>query len=88
MPGDAVFYQGRGCDNCRRTGYLGRMCITEILEIDDTIRDLLLAGKSSGEIKEHARKHNSMDTLFEDAMKKCLAGQTTLEEVLRVTSQE
>ncbi len=83
-----VFYHGKGCEACRQTGYHGRMCVTEVLEVDDQIRELLLNGKSSDEIKEFARKNKGMSVLFEDAMSKCLSGQTTLEEVLRITSGE
>ncbi len=83
-----VLYKGEGCDMCRNTGYLGRMCVTEVLDIDDEIRNLLLRGKSSDEIKEYARKHKGMTTLWEDAMSKCMAGLTTLEEVMRVTADE
>ena len=41
----AIFYEGRGCDRCRGTGYLGRVGVTEILQIDDTIREMLLKEK-------------------------------------------
>lgn len=81
-----VFYHGKGCDACRQMGYLGRMSVTEVLEIDDQVRELLLLGHSSDQIKEFARTKKGMVTLFEDAMHKCAAGQTTLEEVLRITS--
>lgn len=81
-----VFYHGKGCEACRQTGYLGRMSVTEVLEIDDQIRELLLLGHSSDQIKEFARAKKGMVTLFEDAMHKCATGQTTLEEVLRITS--
>lgn len=83
-----VFYHGKGCEECRKTGYKGRMCVTEVLDIDDQIRELLLHGKSSDEIKEYARSNKGLSTLFEDAITKCLSGQTTLEEVLRITSGE
>ena len=46
-----VFYAGKGCKGCLNTGYRGRMGITEVLEIDDTVRDMLLNGKSSADIK-------------------------------------
>ncbi len=82
------FYQGKGCDKCRQTGYKGRMGITEILDIDDTIRAMLIKGESSDAIKEYARKNKDMDILWEDAMAKCVAGETSLEEVLRVTANE
>lgn len=83
-----VFYHGKGCEACRETGYLGRTCITEVLEIDDHVRDLLLQGKSSDQIKQYARDRKGMNTLWEDAIQKCLSGVITLEEVLRVTSGE
>jgi type IV pilus assembly protein PilB len=83
-----VFYQGKGCEFCRRTGYMGRLCITEVLEIDDDIRNLLLNGKSSDDIKEFARQKKGMLTLWEDAMQKCVDGITTLEEVMRITASE
>ncbi|MBP9855408.1 MAG: Flp pilus assembly complex ATPase component TadA [Candidatus Omnitrophica bacterium] len=82
------FYKGKGCDKCRQLGYQGRMGITELLEVDDDIRLLLLKGKSSDDIKDFARKNKEMRTLFEDAMEKCVAGQTTLDEVLRITSSD
>lgn len=85
---DTKFYGGKGCDKCRRLGYQGRMGITELLEVDDDVRTLLLKGESSDVIKEFARKNKDMRTLFEDAMDKCLNGHTTLDEVLRITSSD
>jgi len=83
-----IFYAGKGCKNCLNTGYRGRLGITEVLEIDDMVRDMLLNGKSSGDIKKYAQDKKGMETLWEDAMEKCVAGLTTLEEVLRVTTSE
>ncbi|HBO97613.1 MAG TPA: type II secretion system protein GspE [Candidatus Omnitrophica bacterium] len=83
-----VFYTGKGCKGCLNTGYRGRLGITEVLEIDDTIRDMLLGGKSSGDIKKYSQDKKGMETLWEDAMEKCVSGLTTLEEVLRVTTSE
>lgn len=87
-PADATFYLGKGCDACRQTGYQGRMGITELLEVDDDIRTLLLRGESSDTIKDFARKERGMRTLFEDAMDKCMNGHTSLDEVLRVTASD
>ena len=84
----SVFYHGKGCDACRQTGYRGRMGILETMMIDDTIRDMLIRGASSYEIKQHAIKENHMTTLWEDALSKFTQGLTTLEEVLRVSSAE
>ncbi|MBI5415791.1 MAG: type II/IV secretion system protein, partial [Candidatus Omnitrophica bacterium] len=83
-----VFYAGKGCKACHNTGYRGRLGITEVLDIDDTVREMLLDGKSSDEIKRYAREKKGMATLWEDAMEKCVCGLTSLEEVLRVTTSE
>ena len=64
------------------------MGITELLEIDDNIRDMLIEGESSEHIKEYACKENGMLTLWDDAMAKCVAGLTPLEEVLRIASKD
>ncbi|MCD4781493.1 MAG: GspE/PulE family protein [Candidatus Omnitrophica bacterium] len=84
----AVFYYGKGCEMCRQTGYLGRTSITEVLVVDDPIREMLLKGESSDAIKMYARKTNGMDTLWDDVWDKAYAGVTSLEEVLRVTSKD
>ncbi|MBZ0167806.1 MAG: GspE/PulE family protein, partial [Candidatus Omnitrophica bacterium] len=86
VPAGSTFYVGKGCDHCRQTGFQGRMGITELLEVDDDVRLLLLRGESSDTIKDYARKEKGMRTLFEDAMEKCLIGMTSLDEVLRVTA--
>ncbi len=83
-----VFYHGKGCENCRQTGYRGRMGILEILMVDDTVRDMLIRGVATHEIKNYAIKEGGMVTLWEDALQKFSSGMTTLEEVLRVTSAE
>jgi type IV pilus assembly protein PilB len=88
LPEGVTFCHGKGCEACLQTGYLGRVGITEVLEIDDTIRDMLIEGKSSDDIKQYARKDQGMVTLWDDAMAKCVAGLTSLEEVLRVTTNE
>jgi len=88
IPTGTVFYKGKGCEACHDTGYQGRTAITEILDVSDTIRERLLQGKSSDEIKKFAREEEGMETLFEDAMFKCIDGVITMEEVLRVTTSE
>ncbi|MCA9408488.1 MAG: Flp pilus assembly complex ATPase component TadA, partial [Candidatus Omnitrophica bacterium] len=51
---DVVFYKGKGCDACKKTGYAGRLSVTEVLEVDDEIRKMLISGASSNEIKKYA----------------------------------
>jgi type IV pilus assembly protein PilB len=87
MPG-TIFYEGKGCESCRFTGFLGRLGITEILEMDDPIREMLLKGKSSDDIKNYAIEHKGMKVLYDDIVDRLMEGQTTVAEVFRVTSDE
>ncbi len=82
------FYEGKGCERCRHTGYHGRFGMTEILVMDDTIREMLLQGKSSDDIKEYAREANGMKLLWDDALLRLAEGQTTVAEVFRIASEE
>ena len=88
LPKGVIFYHGKGCASCEETGYSGRMGITELLEIDDIIRDMLINGRSSDDIKKYACKENGMLTLWDDAVAKCAAGQMPLEEALRIASKD
>jgi len=76
--------EGRGCHDCRGTGYLGRSGIFEILAIDEAVKHLIVEGKDAPEIKREAVK-NGMRTLRQSALRKLAEGQTTFEEVVRVT---
>jgi len=77
-------YEGKGCKNCRLTGYRGRTGIYEILPMSGTIREMILVRASSQEIKKKAISLG-MRTLRQDGLKKAASGRTTLAEVLRVT---
>ncbi|MFN9967251.1 MAG: type II secretion system ATPase GspE [Lysobacteraceae bacterium] len=68
------------------TGYLGRTTIMEFLVVDDAIRKLVMQHATSAEIEREARARG-MRTMYEDGLAKALAGQTTIEEVLRVTEE-
>ena len=76
-----------GCEECRGTGYAGRTGIYEILLISDTLRQMIVDRKSAAEIKENALQ-NGMHTLRMDGFRKALDGVTTLEEVIRVASED
>ena len=76
-----------GCEDCRGTGYSGRTGIYEILVVTDPIRQMVVDRQSSADIKVHALEHG-MHTLRMDGWRKVLAGTTTLEEVIRVTSED
>lgn len=78
------FYKGSGCDSCIQTGYMGRTGILELLVIDDDIKELTTKRAGSHVIKQVAVE-KGMSTLREDGLRKALAGETTLEEICRVT---
>ncbi|MDE2008588.1 MAG: Flp pilus assembly complex ATPase component TadA [Candidatus Omnitrophica bacterium] len=84
----AVLYEGKGCEHCRGTGYKGRVGVTEILLIDDQIRNMLLKRSTSAEIARYAQRNQGMKLLFDDVVDKMLAGETSLAEVFRIASEE
>jgi len=77
--------KGRGCFECRGTGYLGRTGIFEVLAITDLIKQLILEGADGPKIKREAVTHG-MRTLRQSALRKLAEGVTTYEEVMRATS--
>ena len=84
---DVVLYRGTGCPACRNTGYLGRIAIQEIIVVTEQIRQLIMKSAPMKEI-EDAAKTTGYRTMREDGLKKALLGQTSLEEVLRITRSE
>jgi type IV pilus assembly protein PilB len=84
MLANRQFYAGRGCDNCAKTGYRGRLGIFEILEITESIRELIAAGEPSAVIRERAIQQG-MRTLREDGLRSIFTGATSVEEVIRYT---
>jgi general secretion pathway protein E len=80
-------YRGKGCDECRGTGYRGRTGIYELFPITEDVRSLVLRRASSREIRRHAIEAG-MTTLRMDGWLKALEGVTTVEEVLRVTQED
>ena len=87
-PREATFYKAVGCRNCNQTGYRGRMGIIEVFQVDERVRELIVSRAQSWEIKDHATKHLGMRPLREDGFVKAALGQTTLEEVIAVTTEE
>ena len=81
------FYHGRGCSHCSSTGYLGRMGVLETLTIDDTIRDMIIKKVSTSDIEKYAISKGMM-ALRDSALEIFASGLTTLEEVLRITTEE
>lgn len=83
----AKLYRAIGCNDCLNTGYSGRSGIYEILVIDDEIRNLTMTTADSTTIKKKAVE-NGMSTLRMDGTEKVLKGQTSMDEILRVTEED
>jgi type II secretory ATPase GspE/PulE/Tfp pilus assembly ATPase PilB-like protein len=81
---EGVFYNGKGCEECRNTGYRGRIGIFELLSITPELKELILQKRSNAELKSTAQR--GMMTMHQDALQKASAGITSLEEILRVSS--
>jgi general secretion pathway protein E len=87
-PGSAVtLYRGAGCAACSQTGYRGRTGIFELMVLDDDIRRLIGGKADSTAIKQTAIA-KGMVTLKQEGAERVIQGQTTLEEVMRITQQE
>jgi general secretion pathway protein E len=83
----AKLFRGRGCAECRGTGYRGRTGIYELFEISEEVRSLTLRRVSTREIRRHAIE-SGMITLRLDGWAKAQEGVTTVDEVLRVTQED
>ncbi|NGZ99078.1 MAG: pilus assembly protein PilB [Nitrospira sp. WS110] len=84
---DSPLYEGKGCPQCHGTGYRGRQCITEFLDLTDEIKEMIHAERPLSEIRYRAVT-DGMITLRQSALKKMLNGETSLREVNRVTFSE
>ena len=86
-PGEYSFTRGKGCSRCDQTGYRGRTAITELLVVDDKMRDTILKRSATGQLAKQALK-SGMKTLKQDGLGKVSRGITTLEEISRVSVSE
>ncbi|HCF58797.1 MAG TPA: type II secretion system protein E, partial [Myxococcales bacterium] len=84
LPQGCSFRRGEGCPKCRNTGFSGRTGIFEMLDVDDSIRNLVVGGGGGREVFAAARQRG-MRTLRESGVLKLAMGVTTIDEVLRVT---
>ncbi|MFA5393504.1 MAG: ATPase, T2SS/T4P/T4SS family [Candidatus Ratteibacteria bacterium] len=87
IPQKQIFYAGKRCEKCHNTGYYGRVAIGEVLLMDNEIKELAIRRASSDEIKEKAVSRG-MVTLRDNAIINLKLGITTLEEVMRVTTEK
>jgi len=83
-PGDPPLLHGRGCEHCRGTGYRGRKAVSELLCLDEELRDLIASRAPMGRIREAARQRG-MRSLREAAVELVRKGESTPEELERVT---
>lgn len=81
---DQEFFEGSGCLECSGTGFFGRMAISELLNLSDRIRELILDRRPASEIRRAAQEEGMM-FLRESALQKVLDGVTTLREINKVT---
>jgi type IV pilus assembly protein PilB len=79
----AAFSKGQGCSHCRHTGYRRRVAAFEVLVLNDPVRDGLIEGKTSHQIRRICKETTGLVTLFEDGFHKAALGITTVEEILR-----
>ncbi len=85
--GSVKLKRGKGCEKCRGTGYLGRLAVFEVMPFTEKIREMALAGQEAKTLKKAARSEG-MSTLRENALRIMLRGETTYQEVLRVTAED
>ncbi len=87
FPEGTIFYKGRGCDACRGSGYRGRTAIYEICELSEGLRRLIV-NKATGTVLKERAAQDGMLTLRQDGWRRVLRGQTTVEEVIRITQAD
>ena len=87
VPAGQKFFRSVGCDACNHTGYRGRTAIHELLDMSDTIREMIIERRPGSEIRRQAEKEG-LSSLRESAVKKVFNGVSTLHEINRVTFVE
>jgi type IV pilus assembly protein PilB len=86
-PDELQLYEAKGCPACNDTGYKGRVGLYEVMEVSQTLREMIVDRASNNEIKAQAAKEGML-TLREDGIYKFKEGRTSLEEVLRETAKQ
>jgi type IV pilus assembly protein PilB len=83
---ELTFYKGAGCDKCGHSGYRGRRGIYEVMEVSTSIQDLIMKQAPTNQIQDKAIEEG-MIMMWQDGFIKCTQGQTTIEEVVRVSKE-
>ena len=81
-----TFYRAEGCEECGHSGYRGRLGIYELLQLDNTLREMTFRGEPMVRLREYAWQSGGMSTLLQDGVRKVLDGSTTIPELLRVVA--
>jgi general secretion pathway protein E len=85
--GPVTLWHARGCSQCANTGYTGRVSIIEVMPMTDPVRTLIMKHATATELKAEAVREGML-TMYEDGLRKAIAGTTTVEEVLRATRED
>jgi type IV pilus assembly protein PilB len=83
---DTTFYRANGCPACNHSGYRGRLGIYELLQLDNTLREMTFRGEPMVRLREYAWQSGGMSTLLQDGVRKVMQGLTTIPELLRVVA--
>jgi general secretion pathway protein E len=86
-PPGTKLYKGKGCDTCRHTGYRGRRAIFEVCVVNENLRRMVIRKETGTALKARALQ-DGMESLRTDGWRRVLKGQTTVEEIVRVTQQD
>jgi general secretion pathway protein E len=82
---EVTLYSPSGCDKCHQHGYVGRTGIYELITIDESLRNLIHKGSGEIEMLKHARL--TSESIRQDGMKRVLMGDTSIDEIIRVTQE-
>ncbi len=82
----ATCFRAQGCPACNHTGYRGRLGIYELLQMDNTLREMTFRAEPMVRLREYAWQSGGMSTLVQDGARKVLQGHTTIQELLRVVA--
>ena len=83
---DNKFFRAEGCPACEHSGFRGRLGIYELLQMDNTLREMTFRGEPMVRLRDYAWQSGGMSTLLQDGVRKVVQGHTTIPELLRVVA--
>jgi type IV pilus assembly protein PilB len=83
---DSQFFRAEGCPDCEHSGFRGRLGIYELLQMDNTLREMTFRGEPMVRLRDYAWQSGGMSTLLQDGVRKVMQGHTTIPELLRVVA--